>query len=106
MKIEPDRDGETIIVLEARLNAALNGADPSRDDVRNIICALVDEMKSEGAPPEKVLIRVKNAFTGRNGAKKINWTTLSDGERVLRERERLLSEAVTWCIERYYSATN
>jgi hypothetical protein len=48
MNPDSELDSETIIALEAKLNAALNRTDPSREEVRNIVCALVDKMKSAG----------------------------------------------------------
>jgi hypothetical protein len=90
-----DFAGDDMNALKARLSAAATRANSDAGELRTIVCALVDRMKSEGAPPEKVLVAVKHAFMGASEANHPSRATLA-------ESARTLSEAVSWCIEQYY----
>jgi hypothetical protein len=63
--------------------------------IRELVCALVDKMKVEGAPPEKVVVTVKVAVLGP--------TVRTDpNSHQPNSRQKLLEQALGWCIERYY----
>ncbi|MEA2763472.1 MAG: hypothetical protein QOD47_2756 [Gemmatimonadaceae bacterium] len=96
MTSENNFAGADTNALKARLSAAAARVDLAPAELRALVCALVDRMKSEGAPPEKVLIAVKNAFNDAS-------TANHPSREALAESARTLSEAVTWCIEQYYT---
>ncbi len=83
-------------VLKAQLRVAASRQDVAAENVRRLVCALVDKMKADGAPPEKVVIEVKMAFLGGATMRAAN------NQNQLRDRERFLAEAVSWCIQQYY----
>lgn len=51
------------------------------------VCAVVDQLKADGAPPERVVIIVKNLATMAG----IQWSS-----------EALFDDLVGWCIQRYF----
>ncbi|MEO8909581.1 MAG: hypothetical protein ABI408_05065 [Gemmatimonadaceae bacterium] len=88
--------GDHAKALKNQLSAAVSRSEGQQDKVRDLVCALVDQMKSEGAEPEKVVIAIKSAVLGD--------TTIraAPDSSHLREREKMLQHALTWCIQRYY----
>lgn len=82
--------------LKNQLSEAVTQSGIEQAKVRALICALVDEMKSEGAEPEKVVIAVKSAMLGDTTVK------AAPDSAHLKETEKMLQRALTWCIERYY----
>lgn len=82
--------------LKNQLSEAVTRSGSEQDKIRALVCALVDQMKSEGAEPEKVLIAIKSAMLGDTTVK------AAPDSAQLRETEKMLQRAVTWCIERYY----
>ena len=83
--------------LKNQLTAAVTGSAIEQDKVRGIVCALVDRMKSDGAEPQKVVIAIKSAVLGDTTVKAAPDPTQ------LKEKEKMLQTALTWCIERYYA---
>lgn len=84
-------------VLKGQLTAAVRTSAIEQDKVRALVCALVDQMKSDGAEPEKVVIAIKSAVLGDTTVKAAPAPTH------LKETEKMLQTALTWCIERYYA---
>jgi hypothetical protein len=82
--------------LKNQLSEEVTRPGVDQDKVRALVCALVDQMKSEGAEPEKVVIAVKSAMLGDTTAK------AAPDSAHLQETEKMLQRALTWCIERYY----
>jgi hypothetical protein len=58
-----------------------------RADLESRVCAVVDHMKADGAPPESVVVLVKNLATAAG----IRWSS-----------ETLFDDVVGWCIQRYF----
>ncbi len=58
-----------------------------RAELRSTVCAVTDEMKQAGAPPERVIIKLR-ALARAAGF---------DGF-----AEPLVNEAVHWCLDRYF----
>jgi predicted RNase H-like nuclease len=83
--------------LKTQLSVAVSKSAVEQDKVRSLVCALVDQMKSEGAEPEKVVIAIKSAVLGDTTVKAAPDTAH------LKETEKMLQRALTWCIERYYT---
>jgi hypothetical protein len=83
--------------LTNQLTAAVTNSAIGQEKVRGLVCAVVDQMKSEGAEPQKVVIAIKSAMLGD--------TTVKAGPdpAQMKEKEKMLQRAVTWCIERYYA---
>ena len=90
-------DGGRTNALKNQLSEAVTRSGIEQDKVRLLVCALVDQMKSEGAEPEKVVIAVKLAMLGDATVK------AAPDPAYLKETEKLLQLALTWCIEKYYS---
>jgi hypothetical protein len=89
-------DGAKTNALKNQLSEAVTRSGIEQDKVRALVCALVDQMKSEGAEPEKVVIAVKSAVLSETTVK-----AASDPAN-LKETEKMLQRALTWCIEQYY----
>jgi hypothetical protein len=83
-------------LLKARLRAAVSQRDVAIESVRELVCALVEKMKAEGAPPEKVVIAVKAAVLGNIPVR------AHPRSRRVAETQALLEKALTWCIHQYY----
>ena len=90
------RGGTKTNALKNQLTEAVTRTGIEQDKVRALVCALVDQMKSEGAEPEKVVIAVKSAMLGDVTVK------AAPDSAHLKETEKMLQRALTWCIERYY----
>lgn len=73
-----------------------------RDSIRTQVCALVDELRSLGFPPERVIIAVKalGEEAGLRPARMVSWR---GGP--LTVQDELLTEMVGWCIEQYFRET-
>jgi hypothetical protein len=82
--------------LKNQLSEAVSRSGVEENTVRALVCALVDQMKSEGAEPQKVVIAVKSAMLGDTTVK------ASPDSAHLKETEKMLQRALTWCIEQYY----
>lgn len=80
--------------LREELTAGAKGVDRTR--LRDLVGSIVDNMRSEGAPPERVVIAVKSAIVSSLG----NITAPDPAKRA--ESEKLLKDCLGWCLERYY----
>jgi hypothetical protein len=88
--------------LSARLaSAVLAVARSAEDDLpardaafREAVGALVEHLKSSGAPPERVVIVVKRLVAA---AVRTVWPRLE-----LRDRRRIVDDGVRWCVVAYY----
>jgi hypothetical protein len=89
-------DGAKTKALKNQLSDAAARSGVEQDNVRALVCALVDQMKSEGAEPEKVVIAVKSAMLGSATVKS------APDPAYLKETEKMLQLALTWCIQQYY----
>ncbi|HEY9227691.1 MAG TPA: hypothetical protein VIP11_13630 [Gemmatimonadaceae bacterium] len=56
--------------------------------LRARMCAVVDDMRADGEPPERVLIAVKQLAADGG----VEWTS-----------NRFFTQLVDWCLERYFS---
>jgi hypothetical protein len=63
--------------------------DAGLGDVRETIRDFVRELKDEGLPPERVLVRLKSTIGEVRGDD-------------IEPRRRLFQQVITWCIEEYY----
>jgi hypothetical protein len=63
------------------------------------VCAVVDDLKVAGWPPERVIVAVKQVATdaGLSPSRGV-----LNGATALNERDGFIVEMVRWCIERYY----
>jgi len=88
--------GSRTNALKTQLSEAATNSEVEQEKVRELVCALVDQMKSEGAEPQKVVIAVKSAVLGDTTVK------AAPDSAHLRETEKMLQRVLRWCIERYY----
>jgi hypothetical protein len=84
--------------IKARLQAEVARSNVAPDTVRELVCALVDRMKGDGEPPEKVVVAVKSALLGEPGEPRRVAYDLD----ARAEAETLLRQALSWCIQQYY----
>ncbi len=73
---------------------ALVGASSTMSEapgLREAVCGYVGELKAQGDPPERVLVKLK----------RLVHDALPAGDS-LREPSTILGEVVTWCIDEYY----
>ena len=87
---------DDISALQAQLGAHPTRTNIQVDEIRKRVCSLVDKMKADGAPPEKVVVAVKTAVLSL--LRPIE--TLAPAE--FKEAEKLLHQALTWCLEQYF----
>ena len=95
--IDDTPSGTKTNVLKNQLSEAVTRSGIEQDKVRALVCAIVDQMKSEGAEPEKVVIAIKSAMLAETTVK------AAPDSAHLKETEKMLQRALTWCIERYYA---
>lgn len=62
-----------------------------RSDLQGKVCALTDEMKQTGAPPERVIIKIR---------------TLARAAGLDGFADALVGDAVRWSLDRYFPAEN
>ena len=89
--------------LRESLSRALMRAPESRPDdkaLRDEICAVVDEMKAAGWPPERTIIAVKQIAADAGLMESRALLTLSNNQ--LDARDALMVKVVRWTIESYY----
>jgi hypothetical protein len=94
--------GDDVDVLKANLSVAVREPGFPAEKLRELVCALVDKMKAMGAPPEKVVVAVKQAVLNENEVVALG------AKRTLQEigiRQEILQQALSWCIQRYYGAS-
>jgi hypothetical protein len=84
--------------LQAQLTAGVTQHDIPLEKVRALVWALVDKMKADGAAPEKVIIAVKLAVLRDVTVRAAPYS------HQLTRQEKLLEQALGWCIQRYYGA--
>ena len=95
--IDDTPGGTTTNALKNQLSEAVARSGIEQDKVRALVCAIVDQMKFEGAEPEKVVIAIKSAMLAETSVK------AAPDSAHLKEAEKMLQRALTWCIERYYA---
>lgn len=73
---------------------------PNEAKIRDEVCAVVDEMKAAGWPPERAIIAIKQIAmeAGLNESRAV--LALSNKE--LDARDALMAKVVRWTIECYY----
>lgn len=85
------RNSPPVLALTRALTAIrTSAAGPTaeqRADLQSKVCALTDEMKQTGAAPERVIIKLRALATAAG----------FDGF-----ADPLVSEAVRWCLDRYF----
>jgi hypothetical protein len=94
--IDDTPSGTTTNALKKQLGEAVTRSEVEQDKVRALVCAIVDQMKAEGAEPEKVVIAIKSAMLAETTVK------AAPDSAHLKEKEKMLQRALTWCIEQYY----
>jgi hypothetical protein len=86
--------------LRQELAAIVHDGPANTDRLREAVCAFVDEMKSKGTRPEAVIVAAKKvaAATGL--------LPMPEQDLLLRSAhaDRVITDVVRWCIERYYEA--
>jgi hypothetical protein len=80
--------------LRQELTRQVQRVDKAR--IHELVNAIVDRMRSEGAPPERVVIAVKSAIVTGLGP-----VVPPDPAR-RNESENLLKDCLGWCLQRYY----
>jgi len=97
-------DRPPVVALREHL-AAVVAAHPVRTDealtqaLQESVCAVVDELKDAGWPPERVIVAVKQVADDAGLHSSRNVLSASAP---LTERDVALVHMVRWCIERYY----
>jgi hypothetical protein len=85
------REGPAIEALRRAFDNAFRAApflsNEQRDELRGKVCAFVEELKAEGLPAERVIIEVRTI------ARSVGVGVLDD---------RVVGDAIRWCIAQYY----
>ena len=97
-------DRPAVVSLSAYL-AAVVAKQPSaigrarQEELRQLVCDVVDEFKSSGWPPERIIVAVKRiaADAGVFPSRDILSSTSA-----LKNQDAALVNMVRWCIDRYY----
>ena len=72
--------------------------DACRAALKDRVCAVVDELKAEGLPPERVIVAVKQMAQEAGLSPSRGVLTVAP----LAGRDALVVGMISWCIERYY----
>ncbi|HEY2378176.1 MAG TPA: hypothetical protein VGH98_19525 [Gemmatimonadaceae bacterium] len=89
------------VLRESLARALVPSADyPDDRTLRDEICAVVDEMKAAGWPPERAIIAVKQ-IASEAGLRESR-ALLSLTNKQLDARDALMAKVVRWTIECYY----
>lgn len=88
--------GRDAKAIAAQLSAVVRQPGVPPEKIRELVCALVDKMKAEGAPPEKVVIAVKQVV--------LQDIAIRATKDPVKGPEKLLEQALSWCIGRYYGS--
>lgn len=79
--------------LIASLHDAVSEAVAAHDNkhykLKDAVCAIVDELKKSGEPPERILTRVRSLIAAAPGAK--DFTGIGD-------------HTLAWCLDRYFGS--
>jgi hypothetical protein len=88
--------------LRESLASALSRFEDHSNDsaLRDEVCAVVDEMKAAGWPPERAIIGIKQIAAQAGLKESRNLLALSNRE--LDARDALMARVVRWTIECYY----
>lgn len=89
-----DSDHTNLEHLRQQLTQEVQRVDKAR--IQELVNAIVDRMRSEGAPPERVVIAVKSAIV--SGLDPV--TSPDPAKRG--DSEKLLRDCLGWCLQRYY----
>jgi hypothetical protein len=73
--------------------------------LRDQVCALVDEMKSTGATPERVIVAMKGVAMDARIDGHVRLHDPDPRREPYRPSSGLLDSMVKWCIERYYATS-
>jgi len=79
---------------------AVSNEKPDDRTLRDEVCAVVDEMKAAGWPPERAIIATKQIATEAGLRESRAVLALSNKE--LDARDALMAKVVRWTIECYY----
>ena len=82
--------------FQALLDARAGHTNIQVAEIRQRVCSIVDKMKNDGAPPEKVVVAVKAAVLSIMRPLE----TLAPAEFL--QAERMLQQALSWCLDQYY----
>jgi hypothetical protein len=94
MSHAPDAAHANLEHLAQQLTKEVQRVDKAR--IKELVNTIVDRMRSEGAPPERVVIAVKSAIvSGLNPIASPDPAKRTDSERLLRDY-------LGWCLQRYY----
>ena|SRR5690348_13508717 len=83
---------------------ALSSPEWEEKALRDQICAVVDDLKAAGWPPERAIVAVKEIAFEAGLTPTRNVLSLSN--RDLRDQDALMVKVVRWCIECYYDDTH
>jgi len=89
-------------VLRDSLARARLAPDPHWEEkmLRDQVCAVIDDLKAAGWPPERAIVAVKEIANEAGLVQTRNVLSLSN--RDLDLRDALMVKVVRWCIECYY----
>ena len=91
------------LLRESLARALVTSPEQASDKkLRDEICAVVDEMKAAGWPPERTVIAVKQ-IANEAGLMESR-ALLSLSTKQLDVRDALMAKVIRWTIERYYDA--
>jgi hypothetical protein len=80
----------------SKLRAAVERPVVEPAEVRELVREVVASLKKRGAPPEAVIVIIKRAVLGD--------APLISPSVSQRERDKLLNDAVVWCVRDYYGS--
>ena len=89
-----DPHNENLEHLQQQLTAEVRRLDRPR--IQELVNAIVDRMRSQGEPPERVVIAIKTAIV--NGMSHV----ISPDPAKRSESEKLMRDCLGWCLQRYY----
>jgi hypothetical protein len=94
VQVRPDTTPE----VTARLRAAFLAVPIDESELENAVYAYVDDARTVGWPVERVIIYIKRLADLEQEAAMQAACDLAKRD----ESQRLLAQAITWCVEHYY----
>jgi hypothetical protein len=89
------------VEVTARLRSAFQANPLDENEIRNAVCAFVDEGKLKDWPVERIIVGIKRMFEAAEETRIATGLLTDNGQRL--DFRKLQTRAITWSVERFYS---
>lgn len=108
MRLSPPTPAEVQVGALARsvgrayLDACRNGLTQLDGALKHAVASLAVRLRTEGAPPERVVVALKHALADVDEDHAIPSLNSDDSDEEERLRLRVYQHALVWCLDAYY----